>query len=807
MGIQGLLPFVKSASKPVNVKEFKGCTAAIDTYCWLHKGAFSCAEKLIKGEKTDGYVAYVIKMANMLISAGVRPILVFDGQRLPSKRLTEEKRREQRELNKRKAKQFLIEGKIKEARECYQRAVDVTPEMAFEVIQACRSRGIDYIVAPYEADAQLAYLTKMGIADVVITEDSDLILFGCDKIIFKMDQGGYGILVEKSRLGDCLGNSAEKFTHEKFRQMCVLSGCDYLPSLPGIGLAKACKFFKLITHPDLRVTLPRLPAYLKMPQLSVSEEYLEDFLRAENTFLYQLVFCPTSNKLVPLNPYPPDINPEELTYAGRWLPDEQAFQMAIGNINVNTHARMDFYCPPERKVLRDHNAAMLKKSEAAKWTKISAFEPIVRRPRDGPSAAKSPARRAYSLPTKENKSPEKRKVLEARTSSLVDTRPTLSENDTPDTAALCSPVPSTPPTNMFKVASKPPALRSRFFSAPPGCSKKKEAGDKPHSLLSALEDGCNTPRARKNIEQTYPASKFQWRRTPFGEPPTVSELQSTCSTLTPFKKLRMSMARTTTSPEGGSSQESSDPVSQEVSGNEQNADTNPSKISVGRNAVASNTGNGPRGGTLERENALTRIRNPFAKSLSLASLLTVTEKAKKVDLASEDKNPMPNSVPTDPSLLVTKGRRLKADFALEFEDESPSSERTCTTSSPDQAASTGKSVCEAELNGDERRFGCEESDDDETPWPASSAGARLRDNAEAPLSCLDDIVTIEDDADAAEAKKDPVSKGSARALQQPRQAKKAPSKPRRLGLSKAKPKKDLCQPSIVETLAKYKFKR
>jgi len=41
---------------------------------------------------------------------------------------------------------------------------------------------IDYIIAPYEADAQLAYLAKKKIIDIVITEDSDLILFGCPKV-------------------------------------------------------------------------------------------------------------------------------------------------------------------------------------------------------------------------------------------------------------------------------------------------------------------------------------------------------------------------------------------------------------------------------------------------------------------------------------------------------------------------------------------------------------------------------------------------------------------------------------------------
>ena len=33
--------------------EYKGQVVAVDTYCWLHKGAVACAEKLAKGEPTD----------------------------------------------------------------------------------------------------------------------------------------------------------------------------------------------------------------------------------------------------------------------------------------------------------------------------------------------------------------------------------------------------------------------------------------------------------------------------------------------------------------------------------------------------------------------------------------------------------------------------------------------------------------------------------------------------------------------------------------------------------------------------------
>ena len=53
----------------------------------------------------------------------------------------------------------------------------------------------DFVVAPYEADAQLAYLARIGLVDAVITEDSDLIAFGVREVLLKMDGTGLVLLV------------------------------------------------------------------------------------------------------------------------------------------------------------------------------------------------------------------------------------------------------------------------------------------------------------------------------------------------------------------------------------------------------------------------------------------------------------------------------------------------------------------------------------------------------------------------------------------------------------------------------------
>lgn len=67
--------------------------------------------------------------------------------------------------------------------------------------------------------------------------------------------------------------------------------------------------------------------YLKM-NLHIPEQYIEGFIRANNTFLYQLVFDPVARKVIPLNPYPEDMDVAKLSYAGQYpLPHSTPYQM------------------------------------------------------------------------------------------------------------------------------------------------------------------------------------------------------------------------------------------------------------------------------------------------------------------------------------------------------------------------------------------------------------------------------------------------------------------------------------------------
>ncbi|XP_034196050.1 exonuclease tos isoform X2 [Osmia lignaria lignaria] len=351
MGITGLLPFLEKCSERTNINKFSGGTVAIDTYCWLHRGVFACADKLSMGQQTKAYINYCMKQIHMLLAYKIKPILVFDGRHLPAKAQTEAKRREARETNRRKAAELMQMGQHAEGRNLLRRSVDITHEMALELIKECHKMNIDCIVAPYEADAQLAYLNINGIADVVITEDSDLTLFGCKKIFFKMDAYGNGLLVQQDLIHLAMGVSSADFSLDEFRYMCILSGCDYLSSLPGIGLSKARKFIRTNKDCNIHRALTRLGSYLNMKSLVVTQEYRDAFILADITFKHQLVFCPLQRKQVRLNPPMSDVTEEQLYYAGTETSPDIALQLAYGNCDPFTLKMLHNFDPDKTEIL------------------------------------------------------------------------------------------------------------------------------------------------------------------------------------------------------------------------------------------------------------------------------------------------------------------------------------------------------------------------------------------------------------------------------------------------------------------------
>ena len=165
MGVQGLLGLLEEAVHDVHISELRGRRVAVDGYCWLHKATYSCALELCTSEATDRFLGFCGAMLDMLEHFGVAPLVVLDGGPLPSKAGQEDLRRRRRDENQRKGREALAAGSRAAAVAHFQRAVDVTPRMAAMFEALLRWRGVPFIVAPFEADAQLAFLQTTGAVD------------------------------------------------------------------------------------------------------------------------------------------------------------------------------------------------------------------------------------------------------------------------------------------------------------------------------------------------------------------------------------------------------------------------------------------------------------------------------------------------------------------------------------------------------------------------------------------------------------------------------------------------------------------
>ncbi|KAH8693942.1 putative exonuclease [Talaromyces proteolyticus] len=331
MGIKGLHGLLKSIQKPCNLKKFEGQTLGVDAYGWLHRGTVACAMDLALDRPTAKHIDFVLNRIRMLLFFGVTPYLVFDGDNLPSKSGTEADRFKKREESKKLALELHTKGRTTEAQQEFQKAVDVTPYMARQLIEELKRLKIHYVVAPYEADAQLVYLERQGIINGIISEDSDLLVFGAKRLLSKLDQYGDCIEINRGEFTACRDISLIGWTDTDFRHMCILSGCDYLPNIPKMGLKTAYRSMRKYKNVEKVLKVLQFEGNYRVPA-----GYAENFKQAENTFLYQRVFCPAAQKLVALTTPDYGLNLDEMPYIGADVDPEVAVGVACGDLDPMT---------------------------------------------------------------------------------------------------------------------------------------------------------------------------------------------------------------------------------------------------------------------------------------------------------------------------------------------------------------------------------------------------------------------------------------------------------------------------------------
>eukprot|EP01083_Nonionella_stella_P100470 283420_1 len=323
MGIEKLLQELKPITKYAKLHEFRGQTCGVDASCWLHRASFNCALRLVTGESTTKYLQFTLNCIKLLKYFNITPIIVFDGAHLPMKANENHKRNVIRDKAKKLALAALKSGDRDLAYKEATKAVHITKPMITGFMNQCIAHNIQFVCAPYEADSQLGYMYKQKQIDFVLTEDSDLVLFGVRKALYKFDpktMSGQFLDLDlikdyktptdaKKRKKDLCSflkkywvtrdtdDAAKRNKKEKeFVHACVLSGCDYVDRLPGIGLKTAIK------HCTENRKMEYLLSTLMMSKPQAPKDYHIQFKRAVLTFRHQTVYDIESKAQTHLNP-------------------------------------------------------------------------------------------------------------------------------------------------------------------------------------------------------------------------------------------------------------------------------------------------------------------------------------------------------------------------------------------------------------------------------------------------------------------------------------------------------------------------
>ncbi|KAJ0464884.1 putative exodeoxyribonuclease I [Helianthus annuus] len=133
-----------------------------------------------------------------------------------------------------------------EQRRLERNAESVSGEMFAECQELLQMFGLPYIIAPMEAEAQCAYMELEKLVDGVVTDDSDVLLFGARSVYKNIfDDRKY---VETYFMKDI--ETELGLTREKLIRMAMLLGSDYTEGISGIGIVNAVEVINAFPEED-----------------------------------------------------------------------------------------------------------------------------------------------------------------------------------------------------------------------------------------------------------------------------------------------------------------------------------------------------------------------------------------------------------------------------------------------------------------------------------------------------------------------------------------------------------------------------
>lgn len=226
MGVSKLNDIIRkhapNAIKYVPYSDFKSQTWAIDASIFCYKFSYNAKNKK-PNSHIDGFYALFYK----LYKHGIKPILIFDGK-APDLKLNTIQQRKQRTI--------AIKDKIAQLRESDNVDQDQIDKLDASIIKfsdtlytdlmtLCDLMNVPYRRAIGEADILCANLYKRGIVDAVLSNDTDMLMYGIEHLMRKYT---YDDMIEHVDLTVILREL--NINYDLFVDLCILCGTDYTTS-------------------------------------------------------------------------------------------------------------------------------------------------------------------------------------------------------------------------------------------------------------------------------------------------------------------------------------------------------------------------------------------------------------------------------------------------------------------------------------------------------------------------------------------------------------------------------------------------
>lgn len=258
--------------RPITIDELSGRKVAVDAFNTIYQFLSSIRQRdgtpLMdgKGRVTSHLSGIFYRNAN-LISNGIKPIYVFDGEHPSFKGAEIEERARKKEEAGEKYRRAKEEGLMEKARMYAQATSRLTPEMVEESKSLLSFMGIPAVEAPSEGEAQAAKIVLDKKAYAVSSQDFDCLLFGAPILIRNLSITGRRKLPRRNEyvtvepeeisLGKTL--SALGVTRKQLVWVGMLTGTDFNKGVKGIGpkkglaIVKGCKSLKdVIKHAEAK---------------------------------------------------------------------------------------------------------------------------------------------------------------------------------------------------------------------------------------------------------------------------------------------------------------------------------------------------------------------------------------------------------------------------------------------------------------------------------------------------------------------------------------------------------------------------